>query len=312
MAGLFIRLGGGIMTVQIIGGGSVGLLLASFFAEKGFTVDIISARADQRKAIDTYGLIRQDVKGEKQMFTVAAKDSIAEHANLLVIAVKYHGLSQLYPLLAELPVSVPLLFVQNGLAHYEEAMRLPQHHIAFGSAQFGAQRENDYTVIHRGVGLLKLAAGRGEIEKFASVMALNSEGMPVVSEEDAEKMLLEKALLNCFINPLTAILKVKNGELLTNQHAYSLLEILYAELMTAFPYMRAQFPFDGVRELCEKTAANTSSMLADRLAGRKTEVDTIVGAIIKKAAVNGRKLPTLHTLYELMKATEQLESGDKV
>jgi 2-dehydropantoate 2-reductase len=87
---------------------------------------------------------------------------------------------------------------------------------------------------------------------------------------------------------------------------------LYAELMTAFPYMRAQFPFDGVRELCEKTAANTSSMLADRLAGRKTEVDTIVGAIIKKAAVNGRKLPTLHTLYELMKATEQLESGDKV
>lgn len=312
MTGLFIRLGGGTMTIQIIGGGSVGLLLASFFAEKGFAVNIISARAEQREGIDTYGLIRQDNKTEKQKFAVTAKDRIAEETDLLVIAVKYNGLTQLYPLLSELPASIPLLFVQNGLAHYEEALSLPQHHIAFGSAQFGAQRENDYTVIHRGIGMMKLAIGRGDREKFASVMALDSEIMPVSYEEDAEKMLLEKALLNCFINPLTAILKVKNGELLTNQHAYSLLETLYEELMAAFPDMRAQFPFEGVKRLCEKTAANTSSMLADRLAGRKTEVDTIVGAIIKKAAVNGRQLPTLHTLYELIKAAEQLGSGDKV
>ena len=312
MTGLFIRLGGRMMTIQIIGGGSVGLLMASFLAEKGFAVTIISTRVEQRERIETFGLTRQNIGGEKQRFPAAAADKISGHTDLVIVAVKYNGLSDFYPLLAELPISTPLLFLQNGLAHYEEAMRLPQQHIAFGSAQFGAQRENDTTVIHRGIGVLKLAVGRGDIERFSPVLALDSDMIPISTENEAETMLLEKALLNCFINPLTAILNVKNGELLTNQHAYALLKTLYTELMTAFPHMRDEFPFEGVKKLCEKTAANTSSMLSDRQAGRKTEVDTIVGAIIKKAALSGRQLPTLHTLYELIKAAEQLESGDKV
>lgn len=312
MTGLFTRLGGRIMTVEIIGGGSVGLLMASFFAEKGFAVTVVTSRNEQQDRIETYGLTRQNIDGEKQRFMVAAADRISEQAELVIVAVKYNGLSKLYPLLARLPISTPLLFLQNGLAHYEEAMRLPQQHIAFGSAQFGAQRENDTTVIHRGVGVLKLAGGRGDIDKFSSVMALAGEMLPISLENEAETMLMEKALLNCFINPLTAILNVKNGELLTNQHAYSLLKTLYTELMAAFPHMRNEFPFEGVKKLCEKTAANTSSMLSDRQAGRKTEVDTIVGAIIKKAAANGRQLPTLHTLYELIKAAELAESGDKM
>ena len=299
------------MTVQIIGGGAVGLLLASFFAEKGFAVDIVSKRHEQRDAIHNNGLIRQDITGERKRFVIGVEDCVSEHPNLLVIALKYNGLAQLYPLLAGLPASVPLLFVQNGLAHYEEAMRLPQYHIAFGSAQFGAERDSDHAVIHRGIGVLKLAVARGDLKKFTCVDELNSEVMPTRYEDDAERMLLEKALLNCFINPLTAILKVKNGELLTNRHAYFLLETLYGELMAAFPEVRAQFPFAGVKALCEKTAANTSSMLADRLAGRKTEVDTIVGAVIKKATASDRQLPTLTTLYEMIKALEQVEGGDK-
>lgn len=299
------------MTVQIIGGGAVGLLLASFFAEKGFAVDIVSQRPEQREAIHSQGLVRQGITGERKHFVIGVEDHVAEHPDLLVIALKYNGLAQLYPLLSGLPASVPLLFIQNGLAHYEEAMRLPQYHIAFGSAQFGAERESDHAVIHRGIGVLKLAVAHGDLKKFACVDELDSEVMPICYEEDAERMLLEKALLNCFINPLTAILKVKNGELLRNRHAYFLLEALYEELMAAFPQMQAQFPFSSVKALCEKTAANTSSMLADRLAGRKTEVDTIVGAVIKKAAASDRQIPTLNTLYELIKAFEQLESGDR-
>ena len=298
------------MTIQILGGGSVGLLIASFLIEKGFAVEIVAKRAEQREALHAYGLVRQGAAGEREAFKTGASANIAQHPALLIVATKYDALAGLYPEIAKLPASVPLLFVQNGLAHYQEAMRLPQRHIAFGSAQFGAQRAEDHLVIHRGIGVLKLAVARGNVEEFAAVAALDSKAFPVRCEEEAEKMLLEKALLNCFINPLTAILQVKNGELLTNGHAYSLLEALYGELMEAFPDMRTQFPFDGVKELCERTAANTSSMLADRLAGRKMEIDTIAGAIIEKAEDNGRQLPTLRTLYGIIKALEQVE-GDE-
>ena len=300
------------VTIQIIGGGAVGLLLASFFAEKNFSVEIVSKREKQCEALHTDKLIRNSFTGEKGTFIVGATTQLAEYPDFVVIATKYDALAQIYPLLEKLPTTVPLLFIQNGLAHYEEALRLPQQHIAFGSAQFGAQRENDYTVNHRGIGVLKVAVARGNIEKFSCIETLRSQLLPVQYEADAEKMLFEKALLNCFINPLTAILKVQNGELLTNKHAYTLLEMLYEELVVAFPNIRVQFPFDSVTALCEKTSTNTSSMLADRLAGRKTEVETIVGAILQKAAREHKQTPTLRTLYEMIKAIEQVESGDKM
>ena len=299
------------VTIQIIGGGAVGLLLASFFAEKNFSVEVVSKREKQCEALHTYKLIRNSFTGDVETFVVGATTQLAKCPNFVVIATKYDALAQIYPLLEKMPTTVPLLFIQNGLAHYEEALRLPQQHIAFGSAQFGAQRENDYTVIHRGIGVLKVAVARGNIEKFSFIEKLRSELLPVQYENDAEKMLFEKALLNCFINPLTAILKVQNGELLTNKHAYTLLEMLYEELVAAFPNIRVQFPFESVTALCEKTATNTSSMLADRLAGRKTEVETIVGAILQKAAREYKQTPTLRTLYEMIKAIEQVESGDK-
>lgn len=300
------------VTIQIIGGGAVGLLLASFFAEKKFSVEIVSKREKQCEALHTYKLLRNSFTGEKETFVVGATTQLAEYPDFVVIATKYDALAQIYPLLEKLPTTVPLLFIQNGLAHYEEALRLPQQHIAFGSAQFGAQRENDYTVNHRGIGVLKVAVARGDIEEFSCIEKLRGQLLPIQYEVDAEKVLFEKALLNCFINPLTAILKVQNGELLTNKHAYTLLEMLYEELVAAFPNVRVQFPFDSVTALCEKTATNTSSMLADRLAGRKTEVETIVGAILKKAARENKQTPTLRTLYEMIKAIEQVESGDKM
>ena len=300
------------VTIQIIGGGAVGLLLASFFAEKKNTVEVVSKREKQCEALHTYGLIRKSFTGDVETFVVGATTQLTEHPSFVVVATKYDALVQIYPLLEKLPTTVPLLFIQNGLAHYEEALRLPQQHIAFGSAQFGAQRENDYTVIHRGIGVLKVAVARGDIEKFSGVEKLRSQLLPIQFEDDAEKMLFEKALLNCFINPLTAILKVKNGELLTNKHAYALLEMLYKELVAAFPNIRAQFPFDSVTALCEKTSTNTSSMLADRLAGRKTEVETIVGAILQKVTRENKQTPTLRTLYEMIKVIEQVESGDKM
>lgn len=296
------------MKVQIIGGGAVGLLVASFLAEMNTEVTVITRREEQATSLNSYGLHRKNIDGSTTIVKVAARTVLLQQPTLTIVATKYNELHTIYPVLKELSPEAPLLFMQNGLAHYEEALLLPQRHIAFSSAQFGAQKENDYTVIHRGIGILKTGIARGDERMFSLLKEVQNQNFPVVFEPDAERILFEKVLLNCFINPLTAILNVKNGELVTNQYALKLLHALYEELMTAFPYMRQVFPFEEVEALCVRTAQNTSSMLADRLAGRKTEVETIVGAILKKANNEGYTIPTLETLYALIKALE--ESGE--
>lgn len=300
------------MKVTIIGAGSVGMLVASFLAESFHDITLIVRSNEQASSLQEHGLIRNNLDGtiSKYKVNVTSQLPLQSEDSLIVVTVKYNQLPDIYKILETQPKNIPLLFLQNGLAHYEEALFLPQETILFGSCQFGAEKINHYTVAHRGIGVLKLALGRGDQRILQCLTELKIPNFPTEFSDNAERMLFEKALLNCFINPLTAILGVKNGQLVENNHSFKLLEDLYNELMDAFPEERDRFKFADVKNLCVQTASNTSSMLADRLHNRQTEVKTIVGAVISKARARGKSLPILSTLYHLLLAME--ESGEKM
>lgn len=294
------------MEVVVIGAGSVGMLVASFLSEE-HNVTLVTRRLQQAEALNRYGLIRKNIDNTISQFSVTARQELPRinASSVVVVAVKYGQLQSVYPLLTSLPENTPLLFLQNGLAHFEDVLTLPQKNIAFGSCQFGAQKENDQMVIHRGNGMLKIAVERGDKEHYSSLIKNDYRNFQLEYAPNAEQMLFEKALLNCFINPLTALLKVKNGYLIDHKPTLHILEQLFLELKTAFPKEMDKFNFDDVTSLCKKTAVNTSSMLADFLHERPSEIETIAGAIIKKAAKRGNELPTLTTLYYLIKAEEE-------
>lgn len=298
------------MQIEIIGAGAVGLLVASYLVEGKATVRFITKVEEKAQQLRGYPLTRTNIDETTTRFLVQSATTLSDEANLIIIAVKYGQLQQVFTQLQQVNPSIPLLFLQNGLAHYEEALMLPQQHIAFSAVQFGAQKLNDIHVAHKGHGVMKVAVARGDSHVFSFLRDFSLVNFPIVFERDAEAMLLEKALLNCFINPLTAILKVKNGQLIVQNNAFQIVKNLYNEIITTFPQYAETFQFEQVVSLCEKTAHNTSSMLADRLAGRETEIETIVGAILKKAYAKNMQMPILQTLYMLVKAFE--ESGEKM
>ena len=295
------------MRIEIIGAGAVGLLLASFLVEQQASVTLVKRHASENEAF----VVRTNFDGTTTSnLQISLATKLSNEANLIIVAVKYGDLQDVYHQLKQCDRTIPVLFVQNGLAHYEEALLLPQEHIAFSSVQFGAQRLGPFHVAHKGVGVMKLAVGRGEQAMYTILQNYASTQLPMQFECDAEAMLLEKALLNCFINPLTAILQVKNGQLIRENNAFQLLGNLYNEIIAVFPQYKETFQFEQVVALCEKTANNTSSMLADRIANRTTEIDTIVAPILKKASSEQKAMPVLQTLYLLVKALE--ESGEKM
>lgn len=294
------------METVVIGAGAVGMLVASFFS-KEHNVTLVARKVEQAEALNRDGLKRINLDGtiEHSMVNGVTELPNINADTVIIVAVKYGQLQSIYPQLSLLPEDTPLLFLQNGLAHFEEALTLPQKNIAFGSCQFGAQKKDDCTVIHRGFGVLKLAIECGNKEPFTLLQVKEEPYFPLELTSHAEQMLFEKALLNCLINPITALLRVKNGHLVEHQATLKLLEQLFVELKNAFPVEMDKFHFDNVLSLCEKTASNTSSMLADVLNERTTEIDTIALAIIQKAKKKGKNLPTLTTLYYLIKATEE-------
>ena len=291
------------MRVHIVGAGAVGMLLACQVRLAGHEAVLVTRTKEQAILIEQAQLTFVPLNGYSLKIAVKATNEYRiEQDDIVIVAVKYHHLHTVYEKLQPFKENT-IIFIQNGLAHYEEALAQPYEQLIFGSAQFGASKLDETTVAHKGIGVLKLAIARGNISVSEQFQSLHSEQFPIELVDNAQQMLFEKALLNCFINPLTAILQVQNGQLLKNEAAYTLLQQLYEELMQAFPTMREKFPFQFVRQLCENTAQNTSSMLADKLAGRQTEIKTIVGAVLQQATI---PIPTLQTLYAILLA-EQIE-----
>lgn len=289
--------------VQIIGAGAVGLLVASFLAESKWDVQLVCRRQQQVNLLNG-NLKRENDSGDFLEVNVKASTTICNDVDITIVALKS---GQLQEIIHKLPKHIPTIFLQNGLAHYDLISTLSWHNVAFGSAQFGALKVADNVVSHRGIGVLKLAyideAVSGNFLK--PLLDIGSENFPVLLEDNAERMLMEKAIYNSLINPLTALLHLKNGELLTNNHAYNLLKRIHTELAQCFPDESPSF--GEVVALCERTAFNTSSMLSDHLMKKKSEAPAILGGLIERAEKKCVQLYTLTTIYELLLAKELQE-----
>ena len=298
------------MGIVIAGAGSVGLLLGSYLAESGLEVTMFVRRKSQANLLMRDGIRRINEDGSENVIRVHATTDMTKitTSRLWIIAVKYADIQGLLAELKDADVEEPMLFVQNGIGHVAAANETASADIAFASVEHGALRTDDRTVRHNGIGVLTIGDGRGNSNAFNVVEEVQSRSFPVLRHGDAEHVLMRKVLINCMINPLTAILEVKNGELLTNRPCYELFENLYEELMDVFPEMRAVLPLETISAVCQSTAKNQSSMLSDRLAGRPMEIATIVTAVIERAHLAGKTVPLLTTFEKMLNAIEKKEN----
>jgi 2-dehydropantoate 2-reductase len=284
------------MEFVIIGAGAVGLLTACLLKDAGNDVQLITRREEQAKLINKQGVL----KGAAQYSIKASAgwENIPPDAFILV-AVKYDGLKSVLPHFQDHALNNPLIFLQNGMLHLEAIQKLPQPNIAAGSVEHGVIKLNDREIRHTGEGVYKFALLKGDADLFKPLLSMP--GVRTQWQRDADQLLFRKVLLNTLINPLTALLDLKNGELLTNPYANVLLKKLYRELSEAFPEMATLLPFEEVEALCQSTAKNTSSMLSDKKAGRKMELDTILLYTLERAPI---ELPLLQAFYLLLKSSE--------
>ena len=127
----------------------------------------------------------------------------------------------------------------------------------------------------------------------------------------------EKLLVNSVINPITALTRVSNGEVFNHPDRVAIAQKLCDEFMMVaakrnvdIDFARGESALDLCRSVCEKTSHNTSSMLADVLQGRSTEVDFITGAVLRQAAMGGLPPPPAHEV--LLRLVRSLHNGSKI
>ena len=118
-------------------------------------------------------------------------------------------------------------------------------------------------------------------------------------------------MVNAAINPLTALLRVPNGELPARPAARTLLGAAAQEAATVAEALGRRLtysdPVATAEAVARRTALNHSSMFQDVSRGALTEIDAICGAIVAAGEGCGIPTPVNRTLWLLITALHKNE-----
>lgn len=296
------------MKIAVIGGGAIGLLVSAYLADHA-QVTLYTRRKEQADQVREHGITlkrKKNVKKVKVDAKVLRLDEAFVHYELIVVAVKQYSIKDIIPCLMKAPKHTSVLFLQNGMSHVTLAKRLPQRTIYLGVVEHGAMKETDDVVTHSGVGITRVALFKGG--DLISFQRFHSDVFAFMQENDWYEMLIQKLVVNAVINPLTALYRVNNGEIIHNSYFYKTAKAVFNELHAVLRLKDPTAYWNRVVDVCEKTAQNHSSMRKDLQQQRKTEVESILGYILEEAAKRQINTPIIHFVYNGILRLEDSES----
>lgn len=301
------------MRIAVLGAGALGTLFAgSLAAERPVT---LVGRDDEHLhaiADDGVQIRRPDGSTERYAVDATADHAAVSDADILLIAVKSYdteaAMADVEPFLERPDV----LTLQNGLGNAETIREfVHEEHILAGTTTNGAVIDEPGTVDHTGRGTTTIGRMWTRNDALVDHLAatFRQVGLETTVVDDVERAIWEKVLVNVGINPLSALSRVSNGQIIAVPAGERVLETAVEEAHRVARADGHQFDRDPVqvtRQVASDTGPNRSSMLQDVERGSRTEIDALNGAVVDRAARHDIGVPVNRTLTDCIRL---LESG---
>lgn len=297
-------------SILIRGTGALATLFAWRLANAGCDVTMLGSWQPGLKALREKGARLTDAHGNERALPVRVVERPGECrgiAQAIVLVKSWQTELAARELRECLAPDGLALTLQNGLGNSETLeASLGSNRVALGTTITGA------TLL--GPGLVKVAGeGPVSVQRHPAlaplISALRAGGFEVKEVPDATSLLWGKLVINSAINPLTALLRVPNGELLNRPAARELMRRLAEETAAVARAEGVKLAFDDPAAMAEdvarRTAGNYSSMLQDIRRGAPTEIDAICGAVAHIGQRDGIPTPWNEACWQLITALAQ-------
>lgn len=299
------------MEIVVFGAGSLGSLLGGLLASE-HRVTLVG-RDPHVSTIRSEGL---SITGrfDRTVAPEATTDGAGLAADLVVVTVKSFDTEDAARTLATGEFDVALS-VQNGIGNEETLSKHLDCPVLAGTATYGARLDSPGHVDCTGHGELTLGPRDGGVSSVAKDVAeaFTAADIEANAVPDMSRKLWEKLAVNAGINPVTALSRVRNG-VLGEGSASEISRTAAVETAHVARAEGADLADQTVRSridaVIDATARNQSSMYQDVLAGRRTEIEAINGAVLERAEVHRIDVPVNRTLTALIRAWER-ENTDK-
>jgi 2-dehydropantoate 2-reductase len=299
------------------GAGAMGGLFGGLLAERGLDVTLVDTWPEHIAAIRANGLRIVGVGGDRFIPIKATTDAREiERADVVLFQSKAFANEAAARAVKHLfgGETVAISF-QNGLGNEEVLGRiLGDAHIIGGlTAQAGLV---EAAGVVRNFGDLPTTIGemRGGLSDRAVAIAkaFTNHGLPTEASPDIKREKWKKLLGNVALGAISAVTDLRSFEIM---RVPELQEIVFRSVDEAAMVAKAEgVPLDvtEAREVLMKlvdtsgggTGTSKSSMREDIIRKRRTEIDTIHGAVTRLARKHGLATPTIDAMVALVKGLQ--------
>jgi len=294
-------------SILLVGTGALATLFAARLSAAGYSVSMLGTWRGGLEALREKGARIVDSDGQERAYQVHATDDPLDvrGAKFAIVLVKSwqteRAARQLKLALAGDGLALTL---QNGLGNRETLVReLGFERVSLGVTTTGATLLGPGLTRTGGEGVVSIEQNEALHPLKA---ALKSSNFKVQVVDDAQSLIWGKLVINAAINPLTALLRVPNGELLASPLTRKIMASLARETAEVAAAEHVHLPFSNpvsaAEDVARKTAKNISSMFQDVRRGAPTEIDAICGAVTKRAEIHGIKTPYNRACWRLVRA----------
>jgi 2-dehydropantoate 2-reductase len=288
--------------IIILGAGAIGSTYGGVLSRTHNV--ILIARPKHVAAIKSKGLVLEGEYAGTYNPETATKLKEIKPDTLLLVCTKAVDLSTaLTPIQSLIRNDTVVLLLQNGLSILDQVKTLLRGKgtVVRGLTTIAAEILAPGRVkTWRGDTILNTST---TAKRIAQILEENK--MSVRTTNDLTQQVWKKLILNCVVNPLTAILRVPNNAISAPQlkgirHAIitECLTVAAAEGVSLENDMKVKID----RTLAEYT--NRSSMLQDILRGRQTEIDYINGKIVALGTQHNIATPVNKALTQIIRFLE--------
>jgi 2-dehydropantoate 2-reductase len=297
--------------IAVVGAGAVGGYFGGMLARAGAPVVFIGRPAFV-DAVKRNGLLLDTTQFKEHVKVEASSDMArARDGEIVLFCVKTTDTAAtaraLAPLLAKNALVVSM---QNGVDNAEQIHAASGLHALAAAVYVAASVPSPGTVKHVGRGDLVVGPKNVATERIAAVF--ERAGVPCKISDHLAAELWTKLVWNCGLNAVSALGKATYGDITANEDARQLVEGAVFEAIFVAKAAGVHLPLlddpkaamTGGYKIAQAMAATRSSTAQDMMRGKKTEIDSLNGFIVRKGRELHVPTPINHALFTLVKLAE--------
>ncbi|MCI8269948.1 MAG: ketopantoate reductase family protein [Lachnospiraceae bacterium] len=301
------------MRIAVIGAGAMGSIYGGHLSLHNdvYLIDTNQAVVDH---INQNGLILQE-EGRDVVYHPTAVTSTEglEPVDLVILFVK--SLFSQAALNSNKGIIGPgtyLMTLQNGSGHEDILAEFaPENRIIIGTTEDNGAVLGLGHIRRGGSGKTNIGMLTGDDESFLPKLkeCLDSCGFQGHIHNNIRQLIWNKLFTNVSLSAVTGVLQVPMGFIAGNEHAWAITRQLIHEAVAVAHGLGLEADEEEITKKVRQTSLGSpegiTSICADLRDGRRTEVNTISGSVVRASQKCGVPAPTHEMIVELVHAMEE-------